>query len=409
MKNDGSEVNGRVARHVPGLTALLDITERDGRHTCFSTDATWRGSTKNRFSPSGIAPSSIPDRIDARRDSGDWTLAGFDESNWEKPVRVDGRQWGPLRSRSIPRLRETEVKPLTLVRRAGKAANQPLAGALPIEMKPNEQLVIDAGQFAQAYSVLDLEAEDGSELELEYAQTFFDTDRKPGGSNEHINRYIARAGRQTYMSGDTFGCKYVVVRLKSGQVRLHGVRLVNRLYPFDVVGRFQSDDKLLNRLWQIGVNTVRLLSEDAYVDSALAGASPVAGRRRGGRGPDYADCLGRPGGGRASAIRRSPLVAASCGKLARPRCPTAGSRRFLPPMVLTSTATSRTTPACGSRGFAAIATLRARSTWRANCGRPSWASSSGFSIAARRVDWSMPGNSLTLQIPWSTRCVKGPR
>ena len=54
----------------------------------------------------------------------------------------------------------------------------------------------------------------------------------------------------------------------SGQVRLHGVRLVNRLYPFDVVGRFQSDDKLLNRLWQIGVNTVRLLSEDAYVDSA---------------------------------------------------------------------------------------------------------------------------------------------
>ena len=84
----------------------------------------------------------------------------------------------------------------------------------------------------------------------------------------HVNRYIARAGRQTYMSGDTFGCKYVVVRLKSGQVRLHGVRLINRLYPFEVVGRFQSNDKFLNHLWQIGINTVCLCSEDAYVDSA---------------------------------------------------------------------------------------------------------------------------------------------
>ena len=96
MQDDGSEVNGRVARHVPGLTAMLDIVEFGGQHTSLSTDASWRGSTKNRFGPSGVSPSSIPDRIDARRDAGDWTLAGFDDSSWEKPVRVDGRQWGPL-------------------------------------------------------------------------------------------------------------------------------------------------------------------------------------------------------------------------------------------------------------------------------------------------------------------------
>jgi alpha-L-rhamnosidase len=269
MENkDGSEVNGRVARHVPGLTALLDIVEVGGHHTGFSTDASWRGSTKTRFGPGGVSPSSIPDRIDMRRDSGDWTLAGFDDSTWEKPVRVDGRQWGPLCARSIPRLRETEIRPLTLVERAGKAVQRPLAEALPIELKPGDQLVIDAGQFVQAYSIVDLDAQDGSELELEYAQTFFDTNRKPGGSNGHINRYIARGGKQTYTSGDTFGCKYVVVRVKSGKVRLHGMRLINRLYPFDVVGRFQSNDKLLNRLWQIGINTVCLVSEDSYVDCA---------------------------------------------------------------------------------------------------------------------------------------------
>ena len=82
------------------------------------------------------------------------------------------------------------------------------------------------------------------------------------------NQYIARAGRQTYMSGDSCGCKYLVVRLKSGRVRLYGVRMVNRLYPFEVAGRFQSNDAFLNHLWQIGVDTTWLCSEDAYVDSS---------------------------------------------------------------------------------------------------------------------------------------------
>ena len=269
MKDDGSEVNGRVARHVPGLTAMLGIVEVGGGRTSLSTDASWRGSTNTRFGPSGVSPSSIPDRIDARRDTGDWTLAGFDDSHWEKPVQVDGGQWGPLGIRTVPLLRETEIKPLALIERAGKAVQQPLADALPIEMKLGKPLIVDVGQYVQAYSILDLDAQDGSELEIEYAQRFLDTDRKPDGrSYGHINRYIARVGKQTYMSGDTFGCKYVVIRLKSGQVRLLGLRLVNRLYPFEVVGRFQSNDTFLNHLWQIGINTVRVCSEDAYADCA---------------------------------------------------------------------------------------------------------------------------------------------
>jgi alpha-L-rhamnosidase len=284
MKDDGSEVNGRVARHAPGFTAMLEFTEHDGAHRRISTDTSWRGNTRSRFGPSGVAPSSIPDQIDARRDSGDWAMAGFDDSGWEKPVPLDGRKWGPLVARRIPLLRETEVKPLTVVEHEKRAMHRPLAEMLPIELKPGQALVIDAGQFVQAYSIIDMETEAGSELELEYAQTFFDTDRKPGGSYDHVNQYIARAGRQTYMSLDTFGCKYVVARVKSGRARLLDVRLVNRLYPFEVVGRFQSSDAFLNKLWLIGVETVRICSEDAYVDSAsreragwLADATVVEG------------------------------------------------------------------------------------------------------------------------------------
>jgi len=131
-----------------------------------------------------------------------------------------------------------------------------------------DQLVLDAGAFAQAYSVLEVEADAGSELELEYAQRYFDTGRRPSESYGRVNQYVARAGPQTYLSGDTFGFKYLVIRLKSGLARLHEVRVINRLYPFDVAGGFWCGDPSLNQLWTNCLNTIRLCSEDAYVDCA---------------------------------------------------------------------------------------------------------------------------------------------
>jgi hypothetical protein len=112
-----------IVKNVSDTAAAGSWTDR----VYLSTDATWRGSTKTRFGPSGVSPSSIPDRIDARRDSGDWTLAGFDDSAWERPIRVDGRQWGPLGPRTVSLLRETEIKPLMLIEHQGKTVRLPLA------------------------------------------------------------------------------------------------------------------------------------------------------------------------------------------------------------------------------------------------------------------------------------------
>jgi len=194
---------------------------------------------------------------------------------WVDGQYVDGNLWGALRPRGIPRLRETDVGPITLLEHArdnlrnyprAQAVEEkprPLAAALPLTLQAGDQLVFDAGEFAQAYSVLDCEADAGSEFELEYVQRYFETGRKPSGSYGRVNRYIARAGRQSYTSGDTFGFKYLVVRLKSGQAKLHAVRLVNRLYPFDVVGGLRCNDTLLTQLWSNCVQTIRVCCEDA--------------------------------------------------------------------------------------------------------------------------------------------------
>ncbi|MBI4325729.1 MAG: alpha-L-rhamnosidase N-terminal domain-containing protein [Chloroflexi bacterium] len=275
-RTDWASLNGRIMRHAPGLCILVELTDAVAQTKIVRTDESWRGSTATRFLPSPLDRwencwASLPDRIDARRDTGDWTLPGFDDAQWEQGARVDGGLWGSLRPRTIPRLRETEVGPLTVIEYSQdtntlRRDRQPLGNLLPLQLNAGDRWVIDAGQFVQAYSDLDFEADAGSEFELEYAQRYFETGRKPSESYGRVNRYIARAGRQNYMSGDTFGFKYLALRLKSGQLKLHGVRLVNRLYPFDVAGSFRCDDELLTRLWSNCVQTIRVCSEDAYVD-----------------------------------------------------------------------------------------------------------------------------------------------
>ena len=105
-------------------------------------------------------------------------------------------------------------------------------------------------------------------MEQEYPQNYFDSGKKPSGSYERVNRYVARSGQQTYESLDTFGCRYWIIRCKSGSATLNQVKLIDRLYPFDVIGRFQSEDEVLNAIWQTGLNTILACSEDGYVDCA---------------------------------------------------------------------------------------------------------------------------------------------
>ena len=71
------------------------------------------------------------------------------------------------------------------------------------------------------------------------------------------------------MSGDTSGFKYLIIRVIKGRIRLSGIKVINRVYPFETMGKFHCNDEILNRLWEYSVNTIKTCSEDAYVDCAV--------------------------------------------------------------------------------------------------------------------------------------------
>ena len=234
----GNLSGGKVMRHAPGLTALLEI---DG-NAIFHTDANWKFSDTTRFRQVEASWPNLGDTlVDTRVEDGDWTRAEYSDANWKPASPSDGKLWGALSARRIPLLREQAVP----VHFANDAK-------LPLKLVAGQKLEFTTDRIVQAYPLVELDAEAGSELSFE-----------PFGVH-----YFAKGGAQKHFTIDTRGITRGAIMVKSGQATITGFRLVERLYPFDRAGSFACSDPFLNELWKLCARSCEVLSEDAYVDCA---------------------------------------------------------------------------------------------------------------------------------------------
>lgn len=236
---------GRIMSHVPGITALFEMRERSGQRREMRSGVAWRSIPEASFLSRRKAWSSIPENIDARRTS-DWTHQDFDASHWPLAVPIDIPDL-TLVPRRTPLERETLIPFTAHV-------------SLPQKLTSPSEWSFDLPRIVQAYSVLTFDAEEGSELVVSY--------ELPDGKSSGHSTYIARTGMQTYMSGDTFACNRLRIKIVSGRIDLTAVEVVEVLYPFELAGKFRCSDPILERLWSICARSLALLSEDAYVDCA---------------------------------------------------------------------------------------------------------------------------------------------
>lgn len=250
--------NNLMMRHAPGLAAELRLTDPTGKVGILMTDESWRCNDRTSYQTPLLKynQGTWSDRVDARILGDAWTNPAFDDSAWKAARKTDGAAWGPMRPRTMALLRESPVP----ARPIG-------AASFPVRIPAGNTVVFDAGKMIQGYLVIELDATDGSELAIEPAQRF--DGAKVGDTHEFKTLYTARAGRQTYLSSGSYGCRYVAVSTVSGSANVRGVTLVDRRYPYQDAGRFNSSDPFLNELWKRAVHTVRMCSEDGYLDSAL--------------------------------------------------------------------------------------------------------------------------------------------
>ncbi|MBK8027480.1 MAG: family 78 glycoside hydrolase catalytic domain [Chloroflexi bacterium] len=135
-------------------------------------------------------------------------------------------------------------------------------------------LVFDFGQTQPGRVRFDVDAPDGAILDFTYSE------RLHADGRVHIHRGIPafdilaahrvtlREGRQIWEAFELSGFRYLQVTVRSctRPLHLHAVHLNFSAYPVQERGQFVCSDDLLNRIWQVGANTLHFCMLDGYVD-----------------------------------------------------------------------------------------------------------------------------------------------
>ncbi len=127
-------------------------------------------------------------------------------------------------------------------------------------------IVLDLGKMAMAYPKIQLDADAGSTLQLQYALRY--VNGQPAETYGTGTTYTARAGVQELLAADQWCARYVTLTCTSGRVRILGLQMIDRRYPYERVGSFQCSDPMLTNLWEMAVNTIEATTDDAHGSDA---------------------------------------------------------------------------------------------------------------------------------------------
>ena len=119
-----------------------------------------------------------------------------------------------------------------------------------------------------------VEAPAGTIVEFAYAEHLVHGRVDPGiplsaGSSCNLEHYRCREGRQIISPLTPRGGRFVEVHVlgDTDRVKILEENFIERCYHAAPEGAFETDDDLLNRIWEVGVETYRACSEDALVDN----------------------------------------------------------------------------------------------------------------------------------------------
>lgn len=146
----------------------------------------------------------------------------------------------------------------------------PGGGWTPLPLQPDRdtEFTVDFGKETVGYLFFEADAPAGAILD------FYPYEYTDGRAIQHtwgmdpVWRVICREGRQCFTSFLRRGFRYcaVAVRNASRPVKFRTVAAIQSTYPLAQVGDFSCADRLLTDIWKLSAHTVRMCSEDTFVD-----------------------------------------------------------------------------------------------------------------------------------------------
>ena len=187
--------------------------------------------------------------FDARLEMENWWTPEFDDSAWQTPTLAGKRgsaPWGPLEARPIPQWKDWGVKTYP---KMGKPTRQGEYRIYTLKLPYN----------AQVQPILEVDAREGLFIGIETDNTVV------GGVDCLRGGYITKEGVQTYEHLPWISGHEVIYKLPDG-VKLISFKYRETGYDTELVGKWKSDDKRLDELWQRAFRTLYVNMRDTYFD-----------------------------------------------------------------------------------------------------------------------------------------------
>ncbi len=219
-----------------------------------STNTGWDNTSELRTGAGAGAPNLIGfmEKFDGRKMPVNWQKNGFDDSNWQKAIEIGIPPIAPWNNFVLierPPLFREKVMPVN-------------------HWTVNGWVVYDFGKEVTGVPVIKFTAKkEGVDLTLGTGERLF-TDRWTDFLRrvKYEDDYFTRKGDQEWSPFTWRGFRYLTYRADTNLI-IKEISAVNRHFAVSDEGSFECSDDLLNRIWTAGRFTLKLCSQDTYMDT----------------------------------------------------------------------------------------------------------------------------------------------
>ena len=289
----------------PGLICQLETADQ-----VIGTDTTWKALSAPDWTNQGQRISKrlgFQEVYDARLSLGDWPLPDFYDGGWKDASVVgeaDAKPWGKLIPRESPYLVEEIITPHAIVgayvcpplphdvqapEMAYFMAREELTplpprgahnlqglvksrGRTPMIQPPRSaggaSIILDFGKEVTGQVEIALSGWGGGIVDIGYSERLDDGRVRPDRSRmRYTDRYIMRSGVQGWRSFGQRAFRYMQIDFRESPrpVGIEYVRVVQQTQASGA-GRFESNEKLLNEIWNAGAYTTRLCMQETFIN-----------------------------------------------------------------------------------------------------------------------------------------------
>jgi hypothetical protein len=282
-----AQITNETGFLLQGDSSAEEMVDTDSGWKCVADPAVTMISLDRRKVPfySVVGPG---ERVEAAKYPWGWEKADYDDSGWTAATTITpgsprGIRDAPSRWMLVPRtIPLMEEKPERLRRVALvqgiELAEQFLEGRAPATIPPHVRatLLFDQTYLTTAYPELQVSGGHGARLALTYAEALW-SGREKGNRNETEGKEM-RGYQDVFLpdGGDhrlfrplwwrTYRYLQLDVETDSEPVVLEDLRGAFTAYPFTTRATFESDDPVLERIWEVGWRTARLCAHETYMD-----------------------------------------------------------------------------------------------------------------------------------------------